>query len=180
VTTPFPLLVTDLCVWASQVASVGLSIDLSRSQQIRTAGRRWTMLVSQVAPTPTQVSLGDVLALLADAEVQHTGRPPPLTGYVAEALFSSLTTISFISGFQASRNGVVLRRQLHCAGVFLVSYDYTNGSERELRLWPHRVRDHLRSQLEEEAIDLRSQGWDVIRFIPTGDPPSTQQRDLKP
>src|SRR5262249_51586883 len=78
---------------------------------------------------------GDVLALLADAEVQHTGRPPPLTGYVAEALFSSLTTISFISGFQASRNGVVLRRQLHCAGVFLVSYDYTNGSECELRLW---------------------------------------------
>jgi hypothetical protein len=156
--------------WASQVTSAGLSIDLGRSQQIQTAGRRWTMLMSQVASTPTRISLGDVLALLVNAEIQHTGRPPPLTGYVAEALFSSLTISSFIFGFQASRHDVVLRRELHFAGALLVSYDYTNGSERELRLWPCQVTAHLRSQLEEEAIDLHSQGWDVTRFVPMGQP----------
>jgi hypothetical protein len=138
------------------------------------------MLVSQVSSTPTQVSLGDVLALLFNAEVQHTGRPPPLTGYVAEALFNSLTTISLIFGFQASRNGVVLRRELHSAGVLIVSYDYTNGTERELRLWARQVAGHLRSQLEDEAINLRSQGWDVIRFVPRVEPLSTHQDDLKP
>src|SRR5262249_4432464 len=143
----------ELWSWASQLASSSLSIDWSRCQGVRTAGRRWAMLVSQVAPTPTQISLGDVLSLLVDAEVQHTGRPPPLTGYVAEALFSSLNVVTFIFGFQASRNGVVLRRELHSAPTLVVSYDYTSGTGRELRLWPRQVTAHLRSQLEEEAID---------------------------
>jgi hypothetical protein len=163
----------DLWAWASQVTSAGLSIDWSHSQQIRTAGRRWTMLLSQVTPTATRISLGDVLALLVDAEIQHTGRPPPLTGYVAEALFSSLTRISFIFGFQASRHDFVLRRELHSAGALLVSYDYTNNTERELRLWPRQVAAHLRYQLEGEVIDLRSQGWDVIRFVPMDQPPAS-------
>jgi hypothetical protein len=66
------------------------------------------MLVSQVASTTTRISLGDVLALLVNAEVHDVGRPPPLTEYVAAALFSSLNTISFIFGFQASRHDVVL------------------------------------------------------------------------
>ena len=125
--------------WASQVTSAGLSIDWSRSPQIPTAGRRWTMLLSQVASTPTRISLGDVLALLVNAEIQHTGRPPPLTGYVAEALFNSLTPISFIFGFQATRYDVILRRELYSVGALVVSYDYTNSSERELRLWPKRI-----------------------------------------
>jgi hypothetical protein len=168
----------DLWAWASQLATARLAIDWNRSQQIRTAGRRWTMLASQVASTPTQVSLGDVLALLVDAEVQHTGRPPPLTGYVAEALFNTLTTNTFIFGFQASRRDVVLRHELHSAGALVISYDYTNSTERELRVWPRQVSAHLRSQLEEEALDLRSQGWDVIRFVPRDDPP--HQDDFKP
>ena len=112
--------------------------------------------------------------------VQHTGRPPPLTGYVAEALFNTLTTTAFIFGFQASCNGVVLRRELYSAGALILSYDYTNGSEREFRFWPRQVSSHLRSQLEEETVDLRSQGWDVIRFVPRDDPPPTHQSDLKP
>src|SRR5262249_28959204 len=139
----------DLWVWTSQLGGADLSVDWSRSRQVRNAGRRWTMLVSQIAPTPASVSLGDVLALLVDAEVQHTGRPPPLTGYVAEALFSSLTTISFIFGFRASLHDVVLRRELHSTDTLLFSYDYTNGTQRELRLWPRRVAGHLRSQLED-------------------------------
>jgi hypothetical protein len=101
-----------------------------------------------------------------------------LTGYVAEALFSSLTSISFIFGFQASCRGVVLRRELHSAGALTVSYDFTNSTECELRLWPRQVAGHLRSQLEEEAIGLRSQGWNVTRFVPRDDPP--HQRDIKP
>src|SRR5262249_39826844 len=140
----------DLWSWASQVTNARFAIDWSGSQGVRTAGRGWTMLVSRVASTPTQVSLGDVLALLVDAEVQHTGRPPPLTGYVSEALFSSLTTISFIFGFQATLHDVVLRRELHSAGTLLFSYDYTNSSERELRLWPRQIAAHLRCQLEDE------------------------------
>jgi hypothetical protein len=58
-----------------------------------------------------------------------------------------------------------------------VSYDYTNSTEREVRLWPRQVAGHLRSQLEEEAIYLRSQGWDVIRFLPR-DELSTHQGDV--
>jgi hypothetical protein len=138
------------------------------------------MLVSQVASTPTRVSLGDVLALLVNAEIQHTGRPPPFTEYVAEALFSSLNTISFTFGFQASRHDVVLRRELYSAEALVVSYDYTNSSERELRLWPRQVAGHLRSQLESEAIDLRSQGWNVSRFVPMNQLPANQQSNLKP
>jgi hypothetical protein len=52
-----------------------------------------------------------------------------------------------------------------------MSYDYTNSSERELRLWPRRLALHLRSRLEQEANDLRTQGWDVLRFLPRGENP---------
>jgi hypothetical protein len=124
------------------------------------------MLMAQVASTPTRVSLGDVLALLVDAEMQDIGRPAALSGYAAEALFNTLNPDGFIYGFQATSRHVALRRELHRAGSLVVSYDYTTASQRELRFWPHRAATHLRSQLEEEARELHTQGWSVLRFVP--------------
>ena len=103
-----------------------------------------------------------------------------MTGYVADALFNSLNTDAFVFGFQASRHDVVLRRELYSVGALVVSYDYTNSTERELRLWPRHVAGHLRSQLEEEADALRSQGWNVIRFVPMDQLLANQQSDLNP
>src|SRR5262249_10404670 len=94
----------QLWSWAAQLGSTGLSVDWTRSQGVRTAGRRWTMLVAECAPTPTKISLKDVLGLLVDAEVRDIGRPPPLTGHVAEALFNTFATDGFIFGFQATLN----------------------------------------------------------------------------
>ena len=122
----------------------------------------------------------DVLAFLVDAEVQDTGRGPPVTGYLAEALFNVLVPDGFIFGFQATRYEVLLRRELHSVGALLVSYDYTNGTDRELRLWPRRLAGHLRSQLEAEADDLRTRGWDVMHFIPRDENPGDPQgQDVK-
>jgi hypothetical protein len=104
--------------------------------------------------------------LLVDAEVHEIGRAPPLTGYVAEALFNTVATDDCIFGFQATSNESMLRRELYSAGAMLVSYDYTNGTEREVRFWPRRVATHLRSQLEEEAHQLKTKGWSVLRFVP--------------
>jgi SAM-dependent methyltransferase len=160
-----------LWCWASTMANAGLRVDWTLSQGVRTARRRWSMLVSQVAPASAGVSLTDVLAFLVSAEVQDTGRAPPVTGALAEALFNVLVTNGFVFGFQATRYDVLLRRELHSAGALLMSYDYTNGNERELRLWPRRLALHLRSQLEQEANDLRTQGWDVLRFIPRAEHP---------
>jgi SAM-dependent methyltransferase len=156
----------ELWCWASTLARAGLRVDWTLSQPIRTDRRRWSMLVSQVAPASAGVSMTDILAFLVDAEVQDTGRGPPVTGYMAEALFNVLVTSCFIFGFQATQQTFLIRRELHHAGAVLVSYDYTNGNERELRLWPRRHAGHLRSQLEEEADALRTQGSDVLRFVP--------------
>jgi SAM-dependent methyltransferase len=59
----------QLWCWAAQLASARFSVDWTRSKGVRTAGRRWTMLVCQRAatPTPASISLGNVLALLVDA-----------------------------------------------------------------------------------------------------------------
>jgi SAM-dependent methyltransferase len=165
----------ELWLWASTMASLGLRIDWRVSQGVRTARRRWSMLVSEVAPAPTGVAMADVLGLLVGAEMQDVGRGPPVTGYTAEALFSILRTDSFIFGFQATRNDAILRRELHSAGAILVSYDFTNGTERELRFWPQRLAVHLTSQLEQEASGLRTQGWDVLRFVPRADQPGDRQ-----
>jgi SAM-dependent methyltransferase len=156
----------QLWYWAAQMTSAAFSIDWTYSQGVRTAGRRWTKLVARPVTTPTKISLKDVLGLVLDAEMQEIGRPPPLTGQVAEALFNSVAADGFIFGFQATRDGVILRRELYSAGALLVSYDYTNGIEREVRLWPRQSSAHLRSQLEEEANQLKTQGWDVVRFVP--------------
>jgi hypothetical protein len=48
----------------------------------------------------------------------------------------------------------------------VVSYDHTNGTEREMRFWPRRSAIHLGSQLEAHANDLRTQGWDVPQIHP--------------
>jgi SAM-dependent methyltransferase len=154
-----------LWTWAAQLARARFSIDWTRSRGVQTAARRWTMLVAQAAPATTRASLGDVLALLVDAEAQEIGRAPPLTGYVAEALFNTVATDGFIFGFQATRNEIILRRELYSAGAILVSYDYTNGTEREVRFWPRGVATHLRSQLEDEANHLKTKGWNVLRFV---------------
>jgi SAM-dependent methyltransferase len=157
----------QLWCWAAQLGSTGFSVDWTRSQGVRTAGRRWTILVARAAPIPTKVALNDVQGLLVDAEVQDIGRPPPLTGHIAEALFNSVATEGFVFGFQATRNDIILRRELYSAGALLESYDYTNSLERELRFWPRQASAHLRSQLEEEADKLKARGWEVIRFVPT-------------
>jgi hypothetical protein len=156
----------QLWCWGAQLGSARFSIDWTRSQGVRTAGRRWTMLVARATPTATQISLETVLALLVDAEAQEIGRAPPLTGYVAEALFNTIAKDGFIFGFQATRNEIILRRELYSAGPMLVSYDYTNGTEREVRFWPRGVATHLRSQLENEANHLRTKGLNVLRFVP--------------
>jgi SAM-dependent methyltransferase len=164
-----------LWCWASTMANAGLRVDWTLSQGVRTGRRRWSMLVSEVAFAGTGVSLTDVLAFLVSAETQDTGRGPAVTGHLAEALFNVLVTNDFIFGFQATRYAVLLRRELHSAGALLVSYDYTNGNERELRLWPRRLALHLRPQLEQEANDLRTQEWDVLRFGPTREQPGEPQ-----
>lgn len=164
-----------LWCWAATISNAGLCIDWTLSQGIRTDRRRWSMLVSQVALAPTGVPLSDIFAFLIDVEAQHVGRGPPVTGYVAEALFNILVPEAFIFGFQATRREVLLRRELHSVGAVIVSYDYTNGTEREMRFWPRRVAPHLRSQLEDEATDLRTQGWDVLTFVPRGQNPGDSQ-----
>jgi SAM-dependent methyltransferase len=156
----------QLWCWGAQLGSARFSVDWTGSQGVRTAGRRWTMLVARATPTATQISLGNVLALLVDAEAQEIGRAPPLTGYVAEALFNTVATDGLLFGFQATRNETILRRELYSAGTIVVSYDYTNGTEREVRFWPRGVATHLRAQLGKESDHLKTQGWDVLRFVP--------------
>jgi SAM-dependent methyltransferase len=164
-----------LWLWVSTMASLGLRIDWTVCRGVRTARRRWSMLVAQVVSAPSGVSLTDVLAFLVGTEMQEVGRPPPVTGYTAEALFSILVTRDVIFGFQAVRNDVMLRRELHSAGALILSFDHTNGTERELRLWPRQVATHLRFQLDAEANDLRTQGWNVQRFVPRADQPTDPQ-----
>jgi SAM-dependent methyltransferase len=158
----------DLWLWTSTISNAGLAIDWIMSQGVRTARRRWSMLVAQVAPAPSGVSLTGVRAFVVAAETQDIGRSPPITGYVAEALFNVIVPDHFVFGFQATRYEMILRRELYSAGALLVSYDYTN-TERELRFWPRRIAAHLRSQLETEANDLRTNGWNVLRFVPRAD-----------
>jgi SAM-dependent methyltransferase len=165
--------------WAAQIAAARFEVDWTRSRGVPTAGRRWTMLVCRAVSTPTRISLGDVLGLLVDAEIQDIGRPGPLTGYLAEAIFTSLVIDGFIFGFHASFNGVVLRRELRSARDFIVSFDLTNAAERELRFWPPAAASHLRTQLEEEAEKLKGQGWTVLRFRPTDKIPVNRE-DMAP
>jgi hypothetical protein len=165
----------DLWCWASTLAGVGFGIDWITSRSVPTGRHSWLMLVAQAVESPTETGLGDIVAFLVGTEFQQTKNAPTVTGYMAEALFHVLTIHGLIFGFQATRDAFVLRRELHRAGALVVSYDYTNGNERELRLWPRRFAAHLKSQLETEATDLQAQQWDVLRFIPTGDRPDAHE-----
>jgi SAM-dependent methyltransferase len=154
----------DLSKWAAQVAAARFEIDWTRSQGVRTARQRWTMLVSRPASTHSKVSLQDCLAFLVDAEMRENGTPAPLTGYVAEALINAVVTDHLIFGIEATRHGMLLRRELYWAGAVLMSHDATNGKEREVRFWPLSAAPHLRCQLEEEADKLTAKGWTVLRL----------------
>ena len=147
-----------------------MEIDWNVSRFVPTApadgARPGFMLVARVVESPTKVSLGDVLSLLAGRELHTLSQVPTLAGYTAEAVFEALERRTLIFGFQATRAGFILRRELHYLNALIASYDSTDRQQRELRFWPRQAASHLRSQLEREASALAAKDWIIQRFLP--------------
>lgn len=159
----------DLEYWASTVAEAGFLIDWSVSRSlapIRAASRRRQfMLVARAMRSPVPIAPGEVLTFLANEESATGTQRPVFTGYTAAAVLDALGDRALLFGFEARRNGFLLRRKILDGGSLLISYDSTNWHERELTFWPRRAAGELRNHLETEAGRLETQGWEVVYLL---------------
>jgi SAM-dependent methyltransferase len=161
--------------WAAVLCASGFAIDLNTSRAARVGDpdsrALYVMLAARIGADTRPPSLEEAQAFLVGAELKTGPNLAVHYGHAAQALFELLTPRRLLYGYEAKYpNGSAWRRELWAAGPLVVSFDYTNGDDRELRFWSRMAEGSLRSTLENEVENLTANGWGVIVY-PERTPP---------
>lgn len=159
--------VARLHTFLALLASAGLAPDWEVSRPIgwgEEADRSmWSMIVARPQTSGDAApSIEEATAFLVGADLDASGSLPTVYGHAARMFMQHLQPRQFVFGVETRHGGLAAwRRELWAVGALVVTYDYTERDDAEVRLWPWSATEMLRSALGHEAQDFLAQGWQV-------------------